>query len=183
MRASRNKSICTSCTPEFQIERTRDIILPYYREAINFLPSGPPMSNYTTYHLFCLRKNIIPYIHRINRAYDVNFISRLAGLNKEGESAKNNNEEVLSIIMQIYHGGNVVSLTEEDHKRIEKYVNAVIDNYPNVPIYDYSLESKYPKEWVYQILPAYKGPAHYIDGKLYVNLEGMNGYSEEWEKM
>lgn len=147
---------------------THDIVLPYYREIVSKLPSPVPRGNYTPYHLFCLKKNIMPFIKSIDKNLSVDF-STVA------------QEDIMIVIMDIYKGGNTIVVKEDLHNIINRYLNKFIDLYPYCLLYNVK-DSRYPREWLDMILPTLD-MYEYRNNAIFVNLEDYRGFASEWDRM
>ncbi len=150
-----------------QLDQAEEIYLPYYREITNYLPSPQSEANYTYYHLFCLRKNITPFICSIDKAYEVGFSSRETG-------------DAMVMVMDIYKGGEKVILTDDILNFISSNINKFIDLYPYCLVYDISFES-YPKDWLRAVLPEIEC-GRYQSGSIFCNFEGAADYNSRWDK-
>lgn len=164
-------SLCVSHEPiEIQsnkLDQAVEVHLPYYREITNYIPYPQAKSNYTSYHLFCLKKNITPFICEIDSAYEVGFSSR--------EIA-----DAMVLVLDIYKGGEKIILSSDILDLIQSNLNKFIDLYPYCLVYDISFD-QYPKEWLEKVLPEIKCGI-FQSNSIFINLEGDAGYSRKWDE-
>lgn len=165
---------CTLCvshdvieTKSFVTEQAKDIILPYYREITNVLPSPVPRANYNSSHLYCLKKNIFPFINNIDPAYDINF------------STKENGNSMV-VTLDIYKGGDRVVLNDSIIHTIESNLHHYIDLYPYCLVYDVSY-GEYPEQWLTSILPRLR-VGIYRTGSIFIDIDSIPNYITEWEQ-
>lgn len=166
---------CSLCVNEsaddehtFKVSQFVGITLPYYREIVNYLPSPISRSNYTPYHIFCLKNNISPFITSIDSAYYIGFSTR-------------ENKNVMSVTMDIYKGGDKVILKDEVLHLINKNLYKFIDLYPYCLVYDVSY-NEYPERWLRNILPKLN-IGMYKNGSIFVDLDGVSNFNTTWQNM
>lgn len=164
---------CSLCVPhesvaaiDLEIKQGRDILLPYYREITDYIPSPVARSNYTPYHLFCLKKNITPFICNIDSAYEITFSTK-------------ENGNVMSVIMNIYKGGQKVILDSEVLHLILNHLDEYIDLYPYCLVYNSDLDD-YDSDWINSIIPKLNCGIR-RNKCIFVNLEGVEGFKSMWE--
>lgn len=164
---------CTLCVNEdaileheFKVSQVVGIMLPYYREINNYLPSPVSRSNYTPYHLFCLKNNISPFINSIDNTYYIGFSTR-------------ENKNVMSATMDIYKGGSKVILNDDISRLINRHLYSFIDLYPYCLVYDIS-HDEYPEQWLKTILPKLEC-GMYKDGSIFVDFDGVANFSSRWQ--
>jgi hypothetical protein len=154
---------------------TKDIFTPYYREIFD-IPGPIGYRNYTSYDLFCLKKNMSPYIEG-----SFNLESRQDG-------------DRMYITIQLYNGYEIIPTEEvpvEEKKRIKKIMKKSIYETPGCLLYDFEVINKkykgqYHKKWALSLMKdIYRNKDEYSfseDNKLYISgLEKKhNNHELEW---
>lgn len=167
--------MCSTCPSRFSVdvlESGKDIFLPYYRDINSYLPSPVARSNYTPYHLFCLKKNIMPLIREINDKYDIAFPSK-------------KHMDIMIITIQIYESGFPITPDNETYTLIRENLQSYIDLYPYCLLYrrEY-LGNKYNDVWLDDMLPYVSSDiGMYNNGDIFVNLESVADHSGEWDRL
>lgn len=166
---------CDSCVKSFHADlisesltQEKNIYLPYYREIITVIPSPSPQANYTSYHLFCLEKNITPFIKSIDVMYDISFSTR-------------QKKNVMLMAMDIYKGGEKITPSDDVIDAINVNLIRFTDLYPNCLLFDITLSS-FPKDWLLNVLPVMEKYL-YSNGSLFINLEGFPNHAGRWKEL
>lgn len=167
-----------TCSQPDEVFLIHELITPYYRDIVKEIPGPAPHRNYSTYHLFCLKKNISSMIRFLNKEYSVVLSSK-------------ENGDIMSVVVEIYHGNKYVKLNDEENKYIEKAIQDAVALYPKCLIYDMDIndikyQGKHHKKWLVDILtdiyvkkPNYK----IMDNKIYcLNLVEKMNHDQVWNK-
>lgn len=148
------------------------VITPYYRyyQVVEGDSEYLPRKNYSSYHLFCLKKNISPYIYSLNKDYSVNLVLR-----KDGDREY--------ITVEILNGSENVSLSEKLKEFIQKAIDKSIERYPKCFIYDFNLIKGRRKNWSIEVFKFDENKYEMIRGKLYcLNLYLHINHSDVWDR-
>jgi hypothetical protein len=166
------------CNKTEKIVPVRELITPYYKEIAQEVPGPAPIRNYSTYHLFCLKKNITPMVHLLNSDYSVSLCSKKNG-------------EIMSIVIEVYSGKDYVQLNDEEYNYISESMEQALNLYPMCLIYDTNIydsryRGKYHGKWIndlltdfYSVNPKYK----IIEGRIYsTTLVDKMNHDQVWER-
>lgn len=168
--------MCNTCPNRYTqnyLDESKEIILPYYREISNFLPSAVSRANYTPYHLFCLKKNIMGLIREINPKCDISFPTKKY-------------DDSMIVTMQLYKAGEAINPDSIMYDLITDNLQSYIDMYPFCLVYRLSdVTKKYNAEWATNILPyiANKTEVLYNGSEIFVNLEDVPNHHTKWQEM
>jgi len=174
--AERSDLVCSEPDEIIQIE---ELMTPFYREIARELPGPIPHYNYSSYHLFCLRKNLLPYLKKLNKNYSVNLSSKKNGY-------------IMSIVAEIYEGDKYINLKGKELEYVKKAIQKVIQMYPMCLLYDFSdlkydykYRGKYHKQWATDLISdifSNKSEKYkFKRGRIYTSLIDYPNHEEVWE--
>ena len=135
--SERSNIICSKLS---EIIRINELITPYYREMPEKI-GDPVHRNYSSYHIFCLKKNIMPFVKFLNKSYSVNLSSKV-------------NADQMVMVIEVYEGSKYIKLENETYEYLKMAMDKALELYPKCLIYDfeYSYSDEQHKIWAAELL-------------------------------